>query len=739
MENKYYQIFTDGNIDLAASIVLKCNEAALIINQWVLGNTNAIFDEHDPSTWKYYKNICGEYFASDTRMLITSIDSLEEIEFSKENLRYHRATKKAYGFGTTYYKELVDLYPDQEQLIRGILYPVDMATAIAGYEGEILSYPSVLVEETEPGLIPKLQDWVNGYYQRWDNIQYQNTDNLYRVAFLGVLYAMLPAAIENIRKQACFTYEAHSYHVKQYLASHSKLDQYLPYMTRSQAMFFYHNLSYIEKNNGKREIFDILLQRVFTDRHLPLGHFSLMHSTENMPDSLLPLVVFEKTPLNTTKNIDSIDQYSLNDVLDIEDVILPSNRKYRDDEQRKIALLATNTLSPDIPTKLLQSTVVDYTDSEHHRLSDIALQHWLWLGKKDLYQAFITFTIPATGSRLSLNPLDAFSMYAYAFCKGLGLVLDHLPTVVCSRVQRLPTAPVSSMRAVCERKYVSDQWLADTRALMPTAIKMISLEAFREHLVALFSAANEQYSRIVIEEKMTARGQKEAAVCRLWGDETFNIGDYPNQSYVDWFASRNIVMDDLSNEQLLELSQVILAEAIGENLASNITLKDTQRAMASLFLDLSSYSIQIGLNINSGPVLDVGFTAIRPDDPDINTSTMLYFSIPAADPMDLKIDSSSSWLWDINKYPVLEVVEQRNSSTINYALQAVEFGLRDNNNANFADIVIERRYEVGVSYSCEVNLTAPNPRKLTIVPGMERFLELTLEEQIASYVDTWAR
>lgn len=737
MENKYYQIYTDGNIDLASSIVLKHHQSALAVNQWVLINTTAEFDVLDPRTWKYYKNVAGEYFTSDIRMVITSMDTLEEIEFSKENLKFHRATKKAYGFGTTYYKELVDNYPNQEQLIRGILYPVDIDAAIAAYDGEILTYPPALVEDTEPSLIPKLQEFINGYFKRWDNRQYANTDNLYDAALLGILYVQLPAAIENIRKQACLTHEAHSYHVKQYLASHSRLDQYLPYLTRSQAMYFYHNLAYIEKNNGKEEIFDELLQRVFTDRQIPLGHFTLKHSTEKMPDNLIPEIVFDKTPLNTVRNIDGIDQYTLDQVLDIEDGLLGSNRLLRDSEQAKASVLLSNALNPNLPTKLLQSTTVDYTDSEHYKLGDIALQHWVWLAKKDYYRAYITFTVPATGSRLSLNALDAFCLYAYAFCNGNEMVLNKLPTVAANRVQRIPRGSIASMREVCEPKYVPDSWLGEMQVLMPAVKGMISVEAFREHLVELFNAANEQYANICFEEKLTARGQKEAAVCRLWGDELFSLADYPDQNYEAWFAERNIVLGELNSEQLRELANVILAEAIGSNLSTTITLRDTQRALASMFLELSSYSIQLGLNINSGAVIDAGFVSLRLDDPDIKTEGSNYYIIGAADPMDIRISTRSDRELDLNKYPVFEVAEQRQASEINYEIQGVDFGLEVGVDSPVA-VVVERQYTIGVGFSCEVNLTVDNPRKLTIVPGMEEFLKLPLEVQLASYVDTWA-
>jgi hypothetical protein len=735
LENKYYQIYVDSIFDLASSIVLKFSDAATLMNQWVQGYTNGSYDENDPRTWKYYLNLSGEYFASDTPMMITSLDSLEEIVFSKQNLEFHRATKKAYAFGTTYYKELVDKYPDQEALIRGILYPCDIDTAIAAYDGQILAYPDTLVEATEPGLIPALQDHINGFIRRWHNVQYTNTDNLYFAGLLTVLYGSLPGAIENIRLRACLTYEAHSYHVLQYLASNSKLDKYVPYMTRAQQMYFYHNLAYIQNNNGREELFDALLQKTFTDRRLPMAHFSMAHSTENMPgDSLLPLVVFEKKPLNTVSNIDNKNQFSLNEVLDIEDIINPINHQYRDQEELHIEDIATYTLNPNVPTKLLQSTVIDYTDSEKFRMADIVLQHWLWLAHKGYYQAYVNFTIPANGIRLSLNPLDAFCFYAYAFVVGQGFQMDSLPMVVANRVERIGLAPLADLQAVVNPKRVSDQWLMTARATMPPVQPQISLEAFRNHCTDVFHAANEQWGMVCSEEYMTARGQKEAAICRLWGDEKFQLGDTPGQNYATWFADRNIVVKDLTPEQLLEVANVILQEATGANLTSTITMADIQRAMAGILTDLSSYSIQIGLSINAGPVIDAGFQQVRTDDLDIDTETTYGIEIPTVDEWNVKTQGTADLLLDMDVFPEIDVVGR--STTFE---QPLAFKTCDISYSKDASFVIQRLLGVRARYNCLVDMTGvDNPRDLTIVPGMENFLKLPLDQQQASYVDTWS-
>jgi hypothetical protein len=100
-ENKHYQIYIESILNLVGSIVLKSSAAAEGVNQMVYANVLAPYDEIDPTTWKYYQNICGIYYPSDTPMYITSMDTLEEILFSKEMLVHHRATARAYAFGST--------------------------------------------------------------------------------------------------------------------------------------------------------------------------------------------------------------------------------------------------------------------------------------------------------------------------------------------------------------------------------------------------------------------------------------------------------------------------------------------------------------------------------------------------------------------------------------------------------------------------------------------------------------
>ena len=147
MRENFYSVYLDSIYALAATTVIKCEDAAVAINNGVTQLGVAV--SADPTTWRYYLNICGLYHSTNSNITITSLDTLEQIAFTVENLQVHTNTALAYQYGTRYYNDLVSLYPDDQLLILGVLYPADMQKAIHSPDGTILSYPSYLVEEQE--------------------------------------------------------------------------------------------------------------------------------------------------------------------------------------------------------------------------------------------------------------------------------------------------------------------------------------------------------------------------------------------------------------------------------------------------------------------------------------------------------------------------------------------------------------------------------------------------------------
>lgn len=387
------------------------------------------------------------YNANNGKMIVKSIDTLEDIEFTKENLLVeaatddrliHRATYRAYQPGTPYFDELVRRYPTQEVLIRGILNPVNINTAINAKDHQILLYDKSLVEENEITLIEKMQRWIDRYYIRWNVSAYSLIDELYVPAHLGIMWLMLPNVILNLRLAACKTHEAHSYHIRQYLASHNKLDKYFDYMTKKQQLYFYRNIRYLQRHAGKVDTFETLTGKVLTDRSIPLNAWNLSHNVKQIGEKVQPEIPESDEVHFTPKSemifeaLNSLDNPLYKKTNTVLDVLLKQTEIAKDNfENIPSANVNTqwdfnNSQYTELKTKTLESTMIDYTEAQPYKFSDIVLNHWLFLASEQApdeaarYRAIITIKHPNTGDDLNLSSIDAFILFLYAFNQSTG-------------------------------------------------------------------------------------------------------------------------------------------------------------------------------------------------------------------------------------------------------------------------------------------------------------------------------
>lgn len=387
------------------------------------------------------------YNANNGKMIIKSLDTLEDIEFTKENLLaeyavdarlIHSATHDAYYPGSTYFDELVRRYPEQEILIKGIISPVNIDDAIAAKDHQILLYDKLLVEENEISLIGNIQSWINRYFIRWNVPAYSYIDELYVPAHLGIMWLNMPMVIINLRLAACKTHEVHSYHIRQYLASHNKLDKYYDYMTKKQQLFLYRNIRFIQRNSGKEQTFGKLMDKMLTDRTIPLNAWNLNHNVKQIGEKVHPLLpendevyltASTEVLFESLNGLNSDIYKKTNTVLD---VLLKQAPLAKDNPENIVPAkdytewYFENSQYSNLKTKTLESNMIDYTEAQPYKFSDIVLNHWLYLGWKEgaderpKYNAAITIKHPNTGDDLNLTTLDAFILFLYAFNKSTG-------------------------------------------------------------------------------------------------------------------------------------------------------------------------------------------------------------------------------------------------------------------------------------------------------------------------------
>ena len=681
--NNYFNIYLRKTIQLAETIVIKSESSINGINRAVseVFGTSAVGS--DPRKWKYYMNISGEYHPQDDMMKVISLDTLEEIEFTKENLVINKATARAYQYGTRYYYELLSRYPKQEMLILGILYPADIEQAIKAKDGEILSYPKNLVEFNEYSFIRKLQDWIYIYLRQHRNPQYSVSDELVETATLGQMYLHMVPAIMNIRLRACKTNEAHSYHVGRYLASHGFLDEYIIHMTTKQALWFYRNINYIERYSGHKDIFEWLIEHVLTERDVPISEYDMYHDTTQQPNNIIPFElenIQNKTafyPRNTFRKKDlnqgvaSIQKsvYQLDDIFTREDPLTTDNARFHNTDMEKAKELMENSLSSKLKTKVLESSTYDYTDSDEYTLSDILVNHWIWRAFNGTYKAIITATSPLTGERYPLTSKEAIYLLYYAYRKSAGQEAKYIPDFIANRVPRFPTPSIADLRKHVPHCNISEKATQLAIDLMPNTANVYSIEDFYNESVAYWKAANLQGNLVSTYEHLADRAYAENMVSRLYAVIRYPMADEIH--YEDWLKSKNIATGGMTEEHWETLYKTLLREGTGVSLTTTLSTRNLQKAMIGLFTKLSSYSIQLITDTNKSNIRQLSSARVRVGDRLGSSHSEVYLTEMEVGVEDYEATIVQGVDFDSNKIDYDDTVDASVHMTVDYYLSKV--------------------------------------------------------------------
>jgi len=596
---------------LVKTLVIKSEPSIMLLNDFIKSKYGeSSVDIYDPSSWKYYLNISGVYHSVDTTMTVVSLDTLEEIVFSRENLQIHTATAKAYSFGTRYYYSLLSKYPDQEQLILGILYPVDIQKAIAAKDGAILGYPKYLVEPQEITLMEDLEIFIQGYLVRWNVQAFGLSDTLYNTAQHGVMYLNILPKLLNLRLKRCKTNEVHSFHIREYLASHGKLDKYLPYMTLKQALYLYRNIVYIENNAGKVEQFKELVTKLLTDRFIPLSEFSARHLNEFDP-SYYPIINIRRKPVNTQYNVPEKDYMTLPELYNKERPIVYGNPVYLDGNEIRIEKMLQNSTSSVMQTKDLESAMIDYNDAVPDPLETVLLRQWVHMASSGYYRAVINFKDPKNLETRTLTVQDAFIYLYYISLKSINIDINEIPVYINIKHRKLIKPTLTEMLSVVDSSFIDIPTLASNLLLeQPNITECLSTSNFFNLAYDIYAQEQKHWVLVSNIQDHYKRALVQNMILTLYEDEAI-VFETETNNFSTWLINRNLPEYDFDYGQAQELIKVIFVEATGLTIDSNKLLVNIQKAMIAILLQLSSYSIQLLREINSSKIKPLNWAAIR--------------------------------------------------------------------------------------------------------------------------------
>ena len=639
-----YQRFVEETTDLCRSIVIKCEDAAKAMNLYVsnLGFTLPL----DKREWKYYLNLAGEYHFLDheecmlinncSKIRITSLDTLESIEFTKENLKTHIVTRAHYGLNSRLYNELLTHYPKQELLIRGVINPVDLDIAVHSEDHSILWIDETLIESNENNLRNQLEKRIKEFSIRWNNPAYAIVDDLYVSGYMATLFYNLPGWVLNIRLANAKTYYAHSFHIREFLKSHGRLDRYFNYLTKPQMLFLYRNLLYIERNVGKQDTFNWLIDRILTKRRIGLAEFDIYHNLDYLPRDhhvrvydephrthIRPEPEFKVTPLNQHYRSSKKYEYNFEEMLEKQRSLAFGNQWVEEQTLSRDTPRIQNSRKNYLKTKALESAVIDWDEAGPITKSYFYLNHWLYWAHTGRYNAFIRIPHPREDHFIELTMKDAFILFLYLMNKAGGLVLEkeainlralvYIPTLTAKFIRRYPNPSVEALRALINNYYIPIETIR-TLAESPYSNETLYTPFhFNKAVDQLFKQFNQHRTLYTQFENYHARGYAQSLVDHLYGEYTIPLVNEPTL-YSDWLVSKGIFVDQLTFLEYETLIQQLVERCTGVDQSTTYSLKDLQRALIQLMRQLSSYTIHYIKEINPGPILFLDWSAIRVGD-----------------------------------------------------------------------------------------------------------------------------
>lgn len=598
MENIEFDEYVRDTLSLVRTLVVKIESVALRENSVLEASGFAV--SNDKKTWRYYMNLNGDYHPTDTPMWINSIDTGEDILFNKANMAFHIATFREYGKGGYWFKRISDAYPGQVELIKGILKPIPYETTISAENYKILSYNKNLVLWNEDQLIPYLQRFIYGIVPQLFNHEYIYTDNLMLpVTGVMTLYMAIIEEIMTIRHEHIGSRHAHDFYVWARIDSYGEFSKYKASLTKTQTMWMYNDVGWIYNNPGAQYTFDLMLKNLLSAADIPLAHYSMVENTKTQ------LVDLQPTPLYRRLNLNLQDKYGLeptyittNQLILKEQVLAKDNYNqsaiWEDHALRK----ATQSLHSELPTKVLESKMMDYTNRHANTKMSVTFNNWIYLAGKGYYNGKVLVRDPKTGKDVRLAVGDAYYIWRHLTDIARGRVQTYICPAYYQNVMKAVPPSLDELIRIGGPRFIPLYMAFDIRALWVPRQIFVSPEFLMEQSDEIYNVMwkhTKLYSQFYdlnkrARVKNTTEMMYESGFVQLTTATTYQ--ELLNRYELDF--------SDHAPEEAQYFAWEIFKRVTGWDTSSNPSLRIRQEALINIMMTLSSYTIQTVREMDDG-------------------------------------------------------------------------------------------------------------------------------------------
>lgn len=553
----------------------------------------------DKRTWRYYMNLNGDYHPTDDMMVVTSIDTGEEINFTKEVLLNHIATLREYQKGGHWYTRLMEAYPHQPALINGILSPIPYEETIEAEDYKILRWNKNLVLWNEDQLIPKLQRHITANVAMMFKNDYITTDDLMLTLMLRKLYAMVTEVIHAIRLEDAFTRHAHEFFVWSHIDSFGDFSQYKASLTRPQIMWLFRNIAWLKNNPGQMYSFNKLVANILTPGAIPIAKYDMVESTETILEDLTPNPLYRRMNLNLIEDYGRTPEFIETEVMINKQQTqakenYPNTSIYLEDALKK----GKFSLHSELPTKALESSMMDYTNRHADTLMSVAYNEWIYLAGNGKFKGRSVVVDPKSGKQHRIPVTDLYHLWKYLVVSSRGIEPTKIDKVYYQNVSKIKPPTIAQLRDMGGPAFIDPKLAADIRALWDPVAVFVAPDYLIQYAFQVYDwmwAHKKLYSQFY---DLNKRARVKHTTKLMYGSGIVKLGNYTD--YRTLLNDYKFDFSEYTSEEKKGFAWEIFKRVTGWDTNTQPSMRVKQSDLIDIMMELSSYTIHTIKEMDDG-------------------------------------------------------------------------------------------------------------------------------------------